>query len=148
VLEADVRDHRGFWHHDVRRIEPASEADLEHHDVAPGVAKRLEREERRILEEGERGQTIVGTERLDSNRCLALRDWPTSDSNAFDVSLQVRRGELPGMVARSPQDGLDHRRDAALPVRSGDVYVADFALGMPAYLRGGLHSIETELDAT
>jgi hypothetical protein len=147
VFEADVRDDRNGWLDDVGRVEPAPEPHFEDRDVAPGVAKGLEREQRRVFEEGERRQTRVGAQLVDAARCLSLGNGTPPDAHTLDVSLQVGRRELSGLVPGGPQHGLDHRRDAALPVGPCDVNEAHRALRMATQGGGFSDAVEPELDA-
>ena len=147
MLEADVRDDRHFRRHEVGRIESTSEPHLQGDDIAARVAKRLECEQRRVFEERERRKAPVGSELLDATGRFALRNRPTINTHTLDVSLQVRRSELPRPVTRRPQNGLDHRRDAALAIGPRDVNIPNLTLRMPT-VRGGLrHSVQPELDA-
>ena len=147
VLEADVGDHRNLRGDDVGGIEPAPKPDFEDDDVAARVPVRFEREERRVFEERKRGQTGIGTQLLDALRSFCLRNWPTRDAHTLDVSLQVRRGELPSPVARRSQHGLDHRCNAALPVRPRDVDEAQRVFRVSANFGRRGNPIEPELDA-
>ena len=79
--------------------------------------------------------------------CFSFGNRPTADTYALDVSLQMRRGELPRPIARRSQHRLEHRRDTALPIRPCNVDVARRALGVAAHFSRLGNTVEPELDA-
>ena len=146
VLEADRGDHRHFGNHDVRRIESTPKPHLEKDDVTGMVAKRLEREERGVLEESELPQTRVGPQLLQATGRLALADRPAADPDPLDVTLEVRRGELARAVARRAKHRLEHGGDAPLAIGTGDVHETTRALRVAPRLSRCDHPFQAELD--
>ena len=125
VVEADVRDdgarRRG---NDVRRVEPAAEADLQHHDVAPpppepqhGRRRHELKLRRRVVHGGD-----ARLQRLAHGGKLRVRHGHAVDLHALGEALEIRRCEQPRRVACRAQDGCEHRRRAALAVRARDVH--------------------------
>jgi hypothetical protein len=106
VLERDVRQHdHAVGRHDVGRVEPASQARLDHHRVQVGSRKRRERRSGQDLELGDtvvcgeiqRGGGIpdrcngIGEPRLADRALIDLDPLPPAD----DVRRQVRADPSP-----------------------------------------------------
>ena len=125
VVKADVRDdgarRRGD---DVRRVEPAAEADLQHHNIAPpppepqhGRRRHELKLRRRVVHGGD-----ARLQRLTHGSKLRVRHRHAVDLHALSEALKVRRREQARRIARRAQDRCEHRRRAALAVRARDVY--------------------------
>ena len=135
VFQADVRDHRDLWCHDVGRIEATAKPHLEDDDIAPRVPKGLERKQRGVFEERKRRQTRIRAQLLDAIRRVSLGHGTSVDAHALDVSLQVRRGELPRPVPRRAQHRLDHRGNQNQPTMKKSLVTIVLALGISCPLR-------------
>src|SRR5581483_268333 len=106
----------------VRRVEPAAEADLEHRGAHLVLREREEREDGRHLEEGERDAGALGcaSHPLDALCDALARDLRAADADPFGEVHEVRRGVEARDDAGFAQDGVHHRRGGALPVRARD----------------------------
>ena len=125
VIQTDVRDDGACRRaDDIRRVQPAAEPDLEHHDVAAAALKpehgrrRHELKLRRLVVHGRNARL----QRLARGSKLRVRDWLAVDLHALGELLEKRGREQPRRIARRLQNGREHRRRAAFAVRARDVH--------------------------
>ena len=138
VIEIDRGNGRRHRAHDVGRVEPPAEADLEHGDVDRRAAEQFERrggghlEERRLnLKRALGSQPFDRVADLrDDRRQLAAVDGPAVNRKPFGEVDQVRGGVAGGAMTGGPQRRVDHGDDGTLPVRAGDVNRPEGPLGM------------------
>src|SRR5204862_7833259 len=112
--------------------------DFEDGDLDPRLAKQVEGDRRRALEEGgKRREVAGGDERVDS-LADALRgrlerpgrDFRAADREPLLQPLQMRRGVTGARVARGAERGIDHGGDRSLAVGAGDDDRAEGVLGI------------------
>ena len=142
--------------HDVGRVEPAAEADLEDGDLDAGAAEELEGDRGRHFEEGRlrrssppsaRRPSIDAAHVVDGRDQRVAGDRTAVDDEALREIDEMRRRVARRAVPGGAQRGVDHRRHRALAVGAGDVDRAERALGMAEPRDDGGDVVEAELDA-
>ncbi len=112
---------------DIRRVEPAAEADLDHRDIDLFLREAAKRERRAQFELGDLHAVLFaglhrGPYAFHQRGQLVARNRFAVDADALVVDLDIRRGVQPGLVSRRAEHALDHRAAGALAVRSGDMH--------------------------
>jgi hypothetical protein len=136
MLPLDGRDHsdRGVDH--VRRVEPATQSDLDHRVPHPLAAEPIERHRGGHLEEGRSPRDRPGTLEPVRGRLHlphSRRDGPGVDRHPVDlhplaVADEMGRGEQTRPASAGGQDRRRHRRDGPLALRPRHVDRAEVAL--------------------
>jgi hypothetical protein len=155
VVEVDAHDGRGDRLDDVRRVEPAPEADLEHGHVDPLPPEVLEGgggqhlEERGVALEHAAAHEALGgvAHRADRGDEVARADLAAVDRDPLVEPDEVRRRVAPRPQARGPQRGVARGDDRALAVRARDEERGEGPLGVSHLGDEGAHRLEAELHA-
>jgi hypothetical protein len=136
VLELDAGDAGDGRAHDVRRVEPAAEPDLDQRAVDPGLGEQNEGDRGRRIEEARPGfggavaQGVDGrADPLDGGDQARFVDLATADAEAFDPALEMRGREGADALAEGAEDRFGEQAGGALALRARDVEDGEGFLG-------------------
>jgi len=125
VIVADRRDHRDERIENIRRVQPAADADLHDRDVHPAAGKVQERHRDRRLDVRRRAPRAISsrfdsrTNRLDHGHEVRPGNHLAAHPNALSVVHEMRLDGQADPQARRPEDPGDHRRGGSLPLGPG-----------------------------
>ncbi len=91
MIEANGTDDGRFRIHDVDRIEPSTQANLEHGDFDATSAKHRQRRKRVVLEEGQRDVATRSVDGLEGRDEFGVGSLDTIHAYALVVTDQVWR---------------------------------------------------------
>ena len=120
MVNGDRGHDRNIRVNQVDRIEPASQAHLEHRCIKLRLREKPQDRKRRELEVSQRRCTtraVDGDELLDQ-RCVT--DIGAIDARAFIKSQKMRRGIETDAIAGGAQNGIQRRACRALAIGTGD----------------------------
>ena len=150
VVVADAHDGGRDRPADVCRIEPATESDLEHDQIAPRLIEGDPAEGGPDLEERQRLVACIQTDDngpndLEGGRQLGIADRLAADSDSFVEPFDVRRGEPPDPIAAGTDGGVDQMDDRPLALRPGDMDAGHRKLRVAKFGQQSPHPIEFEV---
>ena len=129
MIEINRSDDCNFRLNDVRRVQPAAQANFIHREFHAAFDKRHERQSGDALEvSGVRGKLATGQKSFDSGvnarpcgrECL-VGNIRAVNSNSLVDSLEMRRRIKPAANAGGSNDRIQHRRGGTFAIRAGNV---------------------------
>lgn len=152
MVKADGGDDRDLRLHDISRVQPAAEANLDDGQISTPA---LELQERHRCHEFKKGRVLVGgirrgpggqrAEFVGVGDDFRLGEQAAIHLHAFAEFHQVRRGVEPGAPAGGVQDGVEHGRDRTLAVGAGNVDHRIAALGVVECRGEPAHPVDAKL---
>ena len=117
VVEVNTGDERAVGIENIHGIQPATQPDLQNHDIEFGIGQQLQNSQRRELKISQRYVVtiffglFVDSVALDMGKAcsqICSTDYLTPDPTALFKIHQMRRGVDPCAVTRLSQDRLEH----------------------------------------